>query len=651
MAQGTNFDTFFLSSAGGSGFARGCIFGTPDIPGSNGGIVHAILTSNGISFNNCIAGSNLPGYDIKAQDCISMIRLSLLAASFGSQQAIGNFYEMYSDQFGNATTVEVGKQYGATNSLQKCFLTNIIGEALSKVDHVIVKGKANLPIRKFGDSINVMGNGYAVSFQFDCGVGVPTLKNRGLAQEAWAEFETSPQCEDMQRRLKNLVHRSNWEQLVTYKIAFNGIPPWATFSPSQTVPRVAYFEANSQFVSSNPVHFGPMEPCSGGVVDIGGVSIVGIQVLDIVKGSELLSSVAPYLSQITDYTFTENDYFVLLGNRCTITNTSRGENWFLVNTTGNMTDGEIWTEATTSNHELDQVLNGHRFGTTVNWFRSNKPEVSNFSSLVSYDITNYGQPYATFSQGYSKNPFHGPIILGAGSELGIEGLQGVISYTLQKPSIQIHSPKGDAPEIATNVAAGGIIYTPIIYIEKPAGTGLDGELIEQVAPPDEEGTPYQVDTELDNLSGSVVDLSAPFLSAEGAAGFSGYLKNIINNGGGTYKTYSYAYGGYGILPGMLFDGDVINSIEFTYTDKDQVSTNITTGPKYYPVGSWGDSQYIKRSESITKSGRIVAANNAQGVFVVNVDGQGVFEAISSIDQPLYPGDKVEVNIQNVPVEI
>ncbi len=647
MAQGTNYASFGKSSSGGSSFASACglNFSNNNVPG----VVNLILNSNGINIGDCVVGSPLIGYDIKGQESVNMLKLSLLAASYVDLQ--DGFYEIYCSSKGLATSIIVGNEYSASNSLKYCFLTTQVGESTSKIDHVIVQGRSKLPYRKFADPVNVMGNGTAHYWRISCIHGGPASKNNTLGQEAWAEFEQSPQCEHMQDILKSKVHRSNWEQLIAYKIAFNGIPKYATFSPSQTTPRMATISVSTNFSSSTSVVFGSSEPCSGGVIDIAGVSILGSPVLDFVKGSDLASLVSDYPNVSQFYSFTENDYFVLLSNQCSLTSASRGENWFLVQTDDDGMQGVVVTTPNTGNAELRQVINGFDFDSKVYYFRSNDPDVSSMSNLIAYDIEKYGEPFASLSQGYTTNPFHGPIIVGAGSDLGIEGNTALISYNLQKPSIQIRSPKGDAAQIASRVAAGGIIYTPLIYVEKPAPIALDGELIDQPKPNDEEGESYKVDTPLDNLNGSVVDISAPFLDEEGVVKLSSFIKNMINNETGSYKTYSYSYGGYDLLPGMSFDGGILHSIEYIYTDNDQISTNLTTGPRYYAVGSWGDSKYIKRTETITKTGKIVAGSNAEGVFLVNVDGQGTFEAISAVESPLYPGDRVDVTIMNVPVEI
>jgi hypothetical protein len=102
---------------------------------------------------------------------------------------------------------------------------------------------------------------------------------------------------------------------------------------------------------------------------------------------------------------------------------------------------------------------------------------------------------------------------------------------------------------------------------------------------------------------------------------------------------------------MKFDNGYVQSIEFVYSDRDVVATNITTGPRYYPIGSYPDSQYVKRSETITRDARVVAGSNSEGAFIVEVDGLGRYEAINTLIEPIYPGDRVEVRVLNVPVEI
>lgn len=629
MARGKDFSGFIANS-----FVR-----TPVQPA--GSIAQMVLTNNNIPFRN-VGGSSLPGYDIKSQDCLAMIKLSLLGDGSSNDEG---FPEIYCSRDGVAVTVVAGKD--ATNTgLKDCFLKTESANFVNKIDHVLVKGKDPLPYRFNKDPIDVMGNGNPISFSFSCPTGYPT-KNAALAQEAWAEFERSMQSKETQDLLKAAVRRSQWENLVGYKVTFAPVPSYVSISPSQTCPRIMDVPFTSQFNTVMTIPIGDNLPDQGGIVDISGLNGVGAQVLDLVRGPDLLTAF-PQLAEDNSYDFSDPDtYFCLLDHECGLVSISRGTNWFLVPAGGN--NAGIILRRGGSSRDANQVFNG--FATVVNYFRREDGSIESITDMLNANFSNTGELLPAIGGSARANPFRGEIVAGLGGSVGLELTTLQLSYSISKPSIQVKSPQGDAGVHAANLASRGVLYYPIVVTDTPAATGWNGKIVYPVAPPDEEGQAYDVDSEIDELEGTVLDISAPYCGAEGAAGLSSRIFSLINGDSGQYFSLSYRAGGYNLLPGMRLPEGVIQTIEFNYNDGDIMSTNITTGPLYYPVGSYGDSQYVKRAESFSRDGWVVAGSNADGTFIVNVDGLGRYEAINGELQTIYPGDKVEVRLMNVPVEL
>lgn len=633
MARGTVFDSFYVSNS----FVLGTGESTP------GSLASFILSSLNIPYRN-IAGSPLSGYDVKSQDATNLVKLSLLAEvdTSGEIQA-GAFPEVYCGPDGIATKVLAGQEIESPGLIQ-CFLKNSSNNFISKVDHVLVKGKQPLPTRYYSGSVNVMGNGIPNFYQFNCITGYPT-KNPTLATEAWAEFERSTQSKETLDQLKLLARRSLWESLVGYKVTFPDIPRYASFSLSQSTPKILNVPFTSGFNTSLILPVGESLPDGGGIVDISGLSAVGASVLDLVKGSDLLSSF-PQLSTETSFDFDDTTYYCLLSDECGLLSISRGTNWFLLPAGDDFVN--IILRRGGASKAINEIFNG--FDYTVEYFRRKDGSIESISDMISTNIQKEGEPFPAIGAVANYNPFRGEIVAGLGGSNGIEMTSLELSYSISKPSIAVKSTHGDAPTIASQLASHGIIYSAIVVKDAPGPTGWNGQVVYPVSPPDEEGTMYEVDSLIDELEGTVVDMSAPWLGEQGVASLSSKIYGLINGDAGRYVSVSYKAGGYWLLPGMRIPEGVIQTIEFNYNDQDSMSTNINTGPLYYPVGSFPDSKYIKRTESFSRDAWVVAGSNRDGVFIVDVEGLGRYEAINGGLDSIYPGDKVEVRLANVPVE-
>lgn len=615
------------------------------LPDNAGSVAMGVLQSAGVCVNGS-AGGPLLGYDIKTQDAMSILKLSLLEVTSD------HLVEVYGGPDGCANFVQVGQRQRSLGGV--CLYKSKIGQYQSKVDYVVVTGKNPLPTRYHRGSVNVMGAGFLRWFPMD-GPGLCQATTTSFGQEAWAVFQRDLNDEYTKDLLKALVNRSRWEQLVGYKITFADVPQHCSIGVSNTTPNIASISPGATNVPLSA------EYGDGGVVDVSNVNIFAAPVLDIVKGSDLLSGdlgndirANHPDAEADNGGFTENDYYILLDHQCGLKALARGEDWFLLGSNASDSGqvivrhfpGPIDTAVALGLRSPENTLFSYQ-----HIYRRRDKDISNITELFTRARNNNGDPLDVSGYATSNGP-HGLFITGfSGNTLGMEYWSMHLAYSQALPSIAVKSERSDAPQIAQRlVEGGGVVYTAIIVQDKPAPIGLNGHTVSIPAPPDEEGQAYDVDSEVDNLTGRVIEISAPFTSRP--EGLSGNLYNLINSDSGEYFSQVNAGGGYTILPGDGFAGSegAVQTIEFKYNVGDSQTTSVTLGPKYYPVGSFGDSQYVRRSETITRTSTVVAGSNSSGRFVVFVPGLGRYEAINGILEPIYPGDKVEVRITNVPVE-
>lgn len=644
----SSFGSGFGGSGSGGGGGSGSSLGGGSSFTTGGGesVAQIVLKGAGICAVGS-AGSNLPGYDIRSQDAMSMLRLSLLASSDGKK-----FIEVYGGPDGCARYVHVGTSSAGTLS-GPCLFDGGAGVHKSRIDNVVVTGRDPLPIRYHGGSVNITGGGYAQRFTFPSSA-CQYVSDDALTHEAWAVFSRDGNSQETKDALKALVKRSKWEQLIGYKITFPPVPRWATMSMSQTTPfnngfTLSNVSGNQSISVQLAQQYG-----EGGIVDISNIQLFGSQVLDIVNGADLLAGslgadIRANSSNPADPDgFSEDDYYVLLDHQCGLHSLSRGQDWFLLGSPG-ATTANLLIRQGEGSYIARQAFYG--FGTSTTFMRRYDDTIGSMQDAFELARNTTGNPLDYGEYG-NINPFRGRMILGfKGASLGFETFSSSVSYSAAWPSVAIKSNGNDAYNIAAQFAAAGIVYTAIILQDTPAKIAVNGTNIRIPTPPDEEGTTVDFDTPLDNMNGTVIDISAPFL--DDPSTFCRNLRNLINSETSTtYRTKIYARGGYNLLPGMAYAGSsgAIQTVEFKYTHGGEQTSQVTIGPIYYPIGGFSDSQYVKRSETITRTAKIVSGSNQSGVFQVYVDGLGHYDAINGILNPLYPGDRVEVRLLNVPIE-
>lgn len=630
MVAGSNFTGFGTSSFPAYTGSRG---------GGNSGALESvaklILDTFGVYPHNVVDGSPLAGYDIKSQDALTMLRLSLIA------QDPVNLKEVYVNSDGVVTTVAVGVDPAPISG--ECISEQLSVSDVARTDYVVVRGRDPLPTRYVKATVNATNGSVGVQPRYPLvGFPVPWNKQAHLFQQAWVEFNNSPQDPVIQNLLRTIIRRDRWESLVGYIMHLPPLPAGVSFSLSATTPRNIFINYLGGFTSQITINPGAQ------VVDVGGITAIGAPVLDIQTGAEIASK-----GGTTDgLSIAEDAYYILLSPEYGLNELSRGQNWWLLPGAGGTIQVLIsrGTGTDKASQALGNILQSDRSDQYI--FRSSGPGFESFQDIIDNNIRNNRQGLSLLGDGLAAGTFAADLVEGLGTSLGYELATSLLfSYTVQRPSIALKSENTLLLQRAIPIAARGIYMTPIVTQDLPLPIALNGELVQLPAPFDEETNPIIQDSIFDTLIGSILDITLPIFGATGAQEFSALLFQSLNaEDAGTNVTKVYESGSYNVLPGQVTEDGVVLSVEYTYSDQNSVTTSITTGPRYYPVQSFNDSQYVKRAETLSRRGTIISGNNATGQFTVSVDGFGQLQALNSVMKPLYPGDSVEVRILNSPIE-
>jgi len=103
--------------------------------------------------------------------------------------------------------------------------------------------------------------------------------------------------------------------------------------------------------------------------------------------------------------------------------------------------------------------------------------------------------------------------------------------------------------------------------------------------------------------------------------------------------------------GELIDGNVINSIDYSYQDSSQYLISVKAGAIWQGMNSWNQSLYKMRTESIQEEGLVISVSEDNIKCNVNVRHLGVMECINISKDIIEKGDKVQITIQNNPVSV
>ena len=253
-----------------------------------------------------------------------------------------------------------------------------------------------------------------------------------------------------------------------------------------------------------------------------------------------------------------------------------------------------------------------------------------------------------------------------GSILPIEQNRGIlveqiyVLLELESPSLVINDPNGNAADIADQLiyyVAPLVVYTPPAPIGY-AGSGANGGVVVDQTTGINDNDPttaisFDTESELeryyDQMQGGGMALTLSFLDENNVDSVAAKLYKYLQFTGVTSVTTC----GPCAAPklGRYGTSGVINSIQYSYSDKGSYTISVQEGP--YIIGGLtpvdgGPTQ--KMTEEHQATGTIIADAGNGAHFKVLIDGYGERWAMSMVPHILRVGDIVSVTVHNNPVE-
>lgn len=285
------------------------------------------------------------------------------------------------------------------------------------------------------------------------------------------------------------------------------------------------------------------------------------------------------------------------------------------------------------------------------------------------DPATYGTNVSFYIDPTCKYARLDPQVVGVykGSVLPIDQNRGIlveeiwVTVDLETPSIVVNDPRGQARLIAE----GLVYYIGSIKMEQePAPIGYcgtensTGEIVDQTTGIQDNDPTTAIDAEAesrleelyDSMQGGGMALTLSFLDESNVARLACNLYGKMQYNGPT-TVYTCGPCAHPQLGRAGNAGGVINSIQYSYSDKGSYTVSVQEGP--YILGGLspvdgGPTQ--KATEEHQAKGTIIkdAGNNVH--FKVLIDGYGERWAINSVPTILRVGDIVSVTVHNNPVE-
>jgi hypothetical protein len=234
-----------------------------------------------------------------------------------------------------------------------------------------------------------------------------------------------------------------------------------------------------------------------------------------------------------------------------------------------------------------------------------------------------------------------------------------VSMLLETPSIEVYHPDGTnkrAEEIARGLK---YLVAPLVSVEEPTPKAFNGELIDQTASIfDHDPTTAQdmSDTPLeqayDAMAGNGMQLSLSFLDEDGCRRLSGALFDYLNSGDGTDSVFICGPDAEPELGGRGPNGGTVNAINYSYQDSNSYTISVNVGPKVlgnFAQVDGGPSPL--QTEDLSATGTVIQDIGNHIHYKVRIDGFGERVAVNTAPAVLRVGDKVQVSVHNVPMEI
>ena len=231
----------------------------------------------------------------------------------------------------------------------------------------------------------------------------------------------------------------------------------------------------------------------------------------------------------------------------------------------------------------------------------------------------------------------------------------ILIYDWDNPCIAVTDENNNVT--STNLKLVEVDLYPIIIRDEPAPIANNGILLN----PAEIIPDYDVNT-IENLHRTPyalahssleqgdVKLTLPFADADDCVTISNYIKRQLDDEVIRQTTYMMSPNAEPVLGQSIGNnGEVINSIDYSYQDGSQYMITVKGGPKWQGVSGWDTAIYQNKTEQLSLEGIITGVYADNLKCQVKVEQIGVMECINTSKRILEKGDRVSVTVYNNPV--
>lgn len=576
-------------------------------------------------------GGTLGNMDIQNMEVGTAIKLSLLQSAFGGAvgAGAGGYTDLVIDRNNNGKFVNTG---GGGSSISDVYYTVTSQARLpQKSSTVTVVGKDPLPIRVLGPSQNVLAGASDI---VDLTQMESNCNKYNFIQSATKMYK-EPLASAGSNTSVNSVY--SWcgpnENIIGWVYSLDGsIPESATVSHNgQTsipvlLPSTSTGPRFTKGTAEDPNCAGP-DDCEGGIT---------VPVPDIAKYA-------------ADGGSWNSDYNGFLGiSKVIIIGTVLDEIYSAPSTPGSTENPKFYATINDSSAKAIALTEGQDYA--VKYPSQTTAEICFANNKNPKDPGYYDNTIDIEATHKSGAAYVGQRFSGANAFLTAPN-QGIIIKqiwavcNMDVPSLQVVDKQGDAQAILNSITYR---VAALKVHDAPAPMAVNGSLVEQTT----EGSLQDNAASAQNAGGSGqgVSLTLPFLSPGQCERASGYLHNLMSQGGGTAPEKTYICG-----PkcnpslGQGAAGGTINKITHSYSDQGTYTVSVTCGPAFRGdiLATGGAAPTPYAVENVSTKGSVT---HVQGSSVtVRVDGYGTMSAINCQNEFLRPGDRVSVTLHNNPV--
>lgn len=596
------------------------------------------------------AGGSLTGYDIVHRDAYQMIQLSL-----AEELVNGDLYECYADEYGNVKFYHIGYESGPGSYLYKLESDY----RREPVEHVIVSGFDPPPERVVGESRDVLEDS-EISILGEVGeTEFCTYKQDG--------YIIYPKQTEIERYEAN---PKEYEQIVAHLYSITVPfydPKYTSVDFANTSLKYDVLDSFGKLQTQKWKRSGgPYEPayCSEKfeVDDDTGVTInygdkfLGIKAVYIFGyrlkhiGLDIHfehgSRVEGPAKFLVDLDTTKSELFQL----------SNGTDYVVVQDSDN--SYRIVFSCNVSPNFVDSFddIEGATFRISPSSIFADS-EISAYKDISdilnpAHEVDGYlrdGITHVKNTDIYDNQIF--PLNEG-NSGYAVEKI--IVAYEWDSPCIHISDLRNNLS--SDDLTTVSFVEYPIKMIDKPAPVSMNGSSLdpsETISDLDisttEPLTTNEYTDAFNSLQKGDINISLPFLTQEECNSVSSTILDIANK---DFRTNTYiCEPNVDVSLGGTIDGEIINSISYSYQDSSQYFISVTTGPMWLGVGSWSTVLRKKKTESVSAEGIVgsVSPDNSTCEVYIPRKGESLL-CVNGSKSILHTGDKVSVSISNNPQE-